>query len=270
MDSLEQLNHRIAMLEHWLRRATRLGISGLILASSVLIVGQVMPSAPQSQDKRIINAEEIVVHDSGGSPRVRIGTNGPIAFVNILNRNGDTMVGLSGWGDKFYSGTVTVNAKNGMTGSLDADSGSVGLSLSTGTDKEATENAMREITQEGVKPSVAFERNSDPKRASFMRFSLDERKCEMKMWRDGQPRGSWFVDNKETQLYLADENGRVRGMWDIHDGTTSFQLLDNTMKSRLVLGGEELRHAQSGGIERRSESSILLFGEDSKVIFSAP
>jgi len=267
MDELEALNGRIGTLEQRLRLATRVGLLFPLIAGCALILGQTLPSDQQS--KRVIEADEFLVRDRHGNPCIRIGAENNTPSVKILDSQGDAIVVLQGFNDSTHEGLVLVRAKNGMTGSLSAGSAHVNLSLSTGMDKKALEKWMRDVAEGGKDAFIAGAKNPDPKQ-SWVKLSLDERTNEISIWKGGQPRGSWFAEDDYTQIYLSDKDGKARGVWDIAYGAAALTLLDSAMKSRLVLGREELKDVKSGTVQRRSESSILLFGEDGKVIFSAP
>jgi hypothetical protein len=51
--------------------------------------------------------------------------------------------------------------------------------------------------------------------------------------------------------------------------TTSLSLFD-TKKPRAVLGGVDLKNINTGSVEHRSPSSLVLFREDGKTLWSVP
>ena len=263
VNELDALNWRVATLERRLRLAVRAGVTLPLIAAAALMLGQ----APASNQpaKRVIEAEEFLVRDKDGRPRIRIGPDPTIPSIKILDSEGKPIVLLQGSSALVHSAMVQVQAKNGMTATLSAGSDDVHLSLRTGMEKEEVEDLLRR----GKEAFLAHAEKPDPKR-SWLSLSLDERRAQVSIWKGGQPRGSWSVEDDTTQLYLADRNGAVRGMWEIRDEMPSLYLLDSQMKSRLVLGASQLKDMSAGSVTRRTESSILLFGEDGKVIYSAP
>ena len=75
----------------------------------------------------------------------------------------------------------------------------------------------------------------------------------------------------EQSLVLTDNTGRTRAELAIEvDGSSTFGLFDRTGTARAVLGSISLENAETGVIEKRPESSLVLFGNDGKGIWSAP
>ena len=71
-------------------------------------------------------------------------------------------------------------------------------------------------------------------------------------------------------LALTDNTGRTRAELAIEvDGSSTFGLFDRTGTARAVLGSTSLE-SETGVIEKRPESSLVLFGNDGKGIWSAP
>jgi hypothetical protein len=54
-----------------------------------------------------------------------------------------------------------------------------------------------------------------------------------------------------------------------NDGSPSLSLND-TKELRAVLGNAYLKNTKTGSVEHRSPSSLVLFGEDGKVLWSVP
>ncbi len=72
-------------------------------------------------------------------------------------------------------------------------------------------------------------------------------------------------------LVLTDNTARTRAELAIEvDGSPTFGLFDRTGTARAVLGSISLENAETGVIEKRPESSLVLFGNDGKGIWSAP
>jgi len=53
------------------------------------------------------------------------------------------------------------------------------------------------------------------------------------------------------------------------DGNPSLTLLDQDSNTRAVLGTTQLKHPDTGSTEIRAVSSLVLFDEDGKVVWSA-
>jgi len=72
-------------------------------------------------------------------------------------------------------------------------------------------------------------------------------------------------------LVLTDNTKRTRAELGIEvDGSSTFGLFDRTGTARAVLGSISLANEETGMIEKRPESSLVLFGKDGKAIWSAP
>ncbi len=81
----------------------------------MLIVGQAAPEGTKPDGKRVIEADEFVVSDTKGNPRIRIGTVGSLASIKILDRNGKAAVQLSSIDENLYWSYVSVRAASGAT-----------------------------------------------------------------------------------------------------------------------------------------------------------
>jgi len=96
------------------------------------------------------------------------------------------------------------------------------------------------------------------------------------------PNGLGFIDQDKTRamltlaqgkpgLILFDKNEKTRAELSLAlDGEPSLELSDQVGKTHATLGHAELKDQRTGSIEKRSASSLVLFGEDGKVIWEAP
>jgi hypothetical protein len=64
------------------------------------------------------------------------------------------------------------------------------------------------------------------------------------------------------------KNRAVLGLWE--DGEPYLTLLDKNGQVRATLGSTELKDSLTGSRERRPSSSLVLFDEEGKIIWSAP
>jgi hypothetical protein len=89
---------------------------------------------------------------------------------------------------------------------------------------------------------------------------------------DGKPRALLGVlgsGEPGLQLYDRDENGRV----DLSlkaSGRPGLELSDSNGRVRAALGYTEIVRPETGEIERRQVSSIVLFDQDGKVLWQTP
>ncbi|MFH2218178.1 MAG: hypothetical protein ABII68_00780 [Pseudomonadota bacterium] len=80
----------------------------------------------------------------------------------------------------------------------------------------------------------------------------------------------------DQNIFLADKhNGGMQ--FNVYSNTLSLKgkkpniiLKDENDNVRAILGSTELKYTKSGTVEMRSPASAVLFGEDGKVIWSAP
>jgi hypothetical protein len=80
----------------------------------------------------------------------------------------------------------------------------------------------------------------------------------------------------DQNIFLADKhNGGMQ--FNVYSNTLSLKgkkpnilLKDENDNVRAIFGSTELKNTKSGTVEMRSPASAVLFGEDGKVIWSAP
>ncbi|MFQ5852935.1 MAG: hypothetical protein ACE5JU_20435 [Candidatus Binatia bacterium] len=92
-----------------------------------------------------------------------------------------------------------------------------------------------------------------------------KQRAGLSVWESKQHGGDW------SRLVFFDRNGNPRIDLGVQDDNPPYLLLrDTAQRTRTVLGGVSLETAQTGVVERRPESSLVLFGKDGKTIWSAP
>jgi hypothetical protein len=73
------------------------------------------------------------------------------------------------------------------------------------------------------------------------------------------------------RLQFTDKEGKSRIMIGVKtDGAPAVELYDEGEKTRATLGSASLESSRAGTVEKRSESSLVLFNKDGNVIWSAP
>jgi hypothetical protein len=87
----------------------------------------------------------------------------------------------------------------------------------------------------------------------------------------GEPRSSLALDKEgNPDISLFDTWKRIRADLKLDtDGNPSLTLSD-AKQTRAVLGSSYLKNATTGSTEHRSPSSLVLFREDGKLLWSAP
>jgi hypothetical protein len=102
-------------------------------------------------------------------------------------------------------------------------------------------------------------------------------------YRSGNPALTLFHDQQMVQLGLGvtsdgspvitmtDRNGKRRVNVQVdQSGNASIQIKDANGNDRAVLGATELVGIQTGSVELRPDSSLVLFDRDGKVLYSIP
>jgi hypothetical protein len=90
--------------------------------------------------------------------------------------------------------------------------------------------------------------------------------------KDGRPRallGVLGTGEPGLQLYDQDENGRV----DLSlkaNGRPGLELSDSNARVRAAFGSTEIVAPDTGQVERRQVSSVMLFDQDGKVLWQVP
>lgn len=85
-----------------------------------------------------------------------------------------------------------------------------------------------------------------------------------------ETRAGLVLADGEPHLLLADENEKPRVYLSLFQGEPTLELSDKDGKTRAALGYTDLKNKRTGSVEKRSASSLVLFGEDGKVIWQAP
>jgi hypothetical protein len=77
-------------------------------------------------------------------------------------------------------------------------------------------------------------------------------------------------DTGEPFFFINGKDGKYRIMFNIDQGSPQIMLRDNNAQTRMELGATEITNQSKGTIEKRPESSIVMFNKDGKLIWSAP
>ena len=77
-------------------------------------------------------------------------------------------------------------------------------------------------------------------------------------------------DTGEPFLFINGKDGKYRLMLNIDHGSPQVILRDNNAQSRLIIGSSEITSRNKGTVEKRPESSMVMFDKDGKLIWLAP
>ena len=76
--------------------------------------------------------------------------------------------------------------------------------------------------------------------------------------------------SNEPFFIINGKDGKHRIMLNIDEGNAQVILKDNDAQTRLILGTSEVTSRVKGTIEKRPPSSLVMFNQDGKLVWSAP
>ena len=89
--------------------------------------------------------------------------------------------------------------------------------------------------------------------------------------KDGKVRAMFGMGEVgEPVLGLLDKDSEPHAELGLVQGEPTLRFADKDGKSRATFGYIELKNQRTGSVEKRSASSLVLFGEDGEVIWQAP
>ncbi len=90
--------------------------------------------------------------------------------------------------------------------------------------------------------------------------------------KDGKVRAALSIspDTNEPFLIINGKDEKYRLMLNLDRDSPQIILRDDKAQTRLVIGTTEVTNRIKGTIERRPESSLVMFNKDGKLIWSAP
>ncbi|MGB9594796.1 MAG: hypothetical protein ACPL7B_00835 [Candidatus Poribacteria bacterium] len=90
--------------------------------------------------------------------------------------------------------------------------------------------------------------------------------------KDGKVKAALSIspDTGEPFLIINGKDGKYRLMLNLDHDSPQIILRDDKAQTRLVIGTTEITNRIKGTIERRPESSLIMFNKDGKLIWSAP
>ncbi len=256
--SLETLANRVAKLEAQNRRLRKTGIAALVVAAAVIAMGQ----APA---KKIIEANEFVLKDAAGKTRARLDMEVGRPTLALLSAGGLPIAALAGGDEPFFT-----LQKPGTTEQvqLGASKAFVGLAI---YDKEIRAGLS---LQKGVAAlDIADEKGR-------VQLSLSGSSTETNMTTGPgltihDPDGKAFVSlglsplGAGADLTMHESGGNQSVLLSTFQGKPSLTLTDNEGFSA-DFGSADLVVPKTGRKESTSAASVVLFGKDKKVLWSAP
>jgi hypothetical protein len=179
------------------------------------------------------------VFDTSGKERLGVGFGGNSGGVALFNASGSPVVGLS---NDQHGTALTVS-----------DSGKVRVAL--GVSGDGSSNLELYDAQKKLRAAIGFKGNS----GGVALFNAS-----------GSPVAGLSNDQHGTALTVSD-SGKVRVALGVSgDGSSNLELYDAQKKLRAAIGSTQLEYTQTGATENRTESSIVLFAKDGKVLWGQP
>jgi hypothetical protein len=244
--TVQALAERVTNLEAQNRRFRKALMAALVVASAIAVMGQARTS-------RVVEANEFVLRDNSGAVRARLSieatTKPTLTFYGERNFISASLAG----GDEPFlvlnrAGTnemVQLGVNRGFYGlGLYEKEIRAGLSVQSG-------NAGLELFDEAGKPRVSIESNKNTGEFILLGGTADKE--------------SSMLSNSGVSMWGKAGSFRV----NLDEGGPSLGLKDNEGYSTTI-GSTDLVALTSGRKERTPAASLVLFGKDQKVLWSAP
>lgn len=242
--TIQALTERVAELEAQNRRFRKAVVAALVVASSVVVMGQARTS-------RILEASESVLKDNSGVVRARLSmetTNRPT--LTFYRDRTHISASLAGGDEPFL---ILSRAGTDEQVQLGANSGFYGLGLYEGQIRAGLSvqngNPGIEPYDKSGKPRVAIE-SGEPGESILL---------------GGTDKNTAMFMNSGVSMWGKEGSFRV----NLDEEGPSLELKDNEGHST-TLGRTDLLALASGRKERTPAASLVLFGKDQKVLWSAP
>lgn len=248
------------------------GFAGGVMASWVLTSRLVFAQQTPEQAK-VMQAERFEVVDEDGKVRVEIGV-GRLRYgepyLQLTGKDGKALVelGSDSLGDPFFnlgeqgrSSRIEMMVAGGPHLVLHEGDTWVGLHAFNGganLDLSQKEDARIQLRISGETPKLELSK----KRSGHITLGMGLSGYATDLLGVGEdaiekPHLGLYGEDAQVTLTTA-ANG------------AAINLLDKNGKTRSTLGHTELKNQRTGSVEKRSTSSLVLFGEDGKVIWEAP
>ncbi len=234
--TIETLARRLDRVERenrWLKRA---GLVALAVIAAVVLVGQAMPKS------RIVEAAKFVLTDANGKVRAVLGQeSGGTTAPSVAEVLRPAKIELGKYGLHLYGADGGMRAS--LTGSWLLGGGGY-LYLQ---DKETASSAELMVGSNGAMLSLSATKQSLEEARQLGRAIAAGKMEEAKKLMFKANTAHLLTESVGSSLQFSDK------------GTT-----------RATLGHTSLKTVRTGVVQTRPSSSLVLFGEDGKVIWSAP
>lgn len=250
---LSALVRRVEKLERQNRRLKLLGAGVLLLAGSVLVMGQ----APSN---RTIVASKILLEDSVGRVRARLGMDASDRpTLTLLNEKGMPVSALTGGSDPFLVLNKNATGEEIMVGANQAFYG-VGI-----YDAKVVRAGL--AVMKGVPGLDLFDENG--KRRAGLTVASSGPSFNLIDSNEKAGFTLWVAPSGGPDFSMYDASGRLGVDIVATSYGPSMKLQDRDGFSTII-GSADLLTPTTGRKESTSAASMNLFGKDGKVLWSAP
>jgi len=283
-DGIEKLAAQVEALQRqivWLKRCGVVATGGLMLA---FITGQTTPAPSQPSATRVVEGEAFVLKDSKGRIRGEWHVDDYPAYewdrVTFRLRDSEGRIAAVLQNSTWESANLLLlNRAKPLKMGL-AEFAMVPLDLrgagSDSIDDPFSQLMANSLFITGKEPlnSVSIEVRDAPE------IDLQGRHGRLALSSNASPGITMFLNDLKTDAiwslsdtemaFVARYDKKPRALWQVGKNANKIELCDPKGNTRAVLGTTDISTIATGESHSRKESSLVLFGEDGKVVFSAP
>lgn len=258
METLMKRMERLERENEWLKRTANLMFVGI---GALVIMGQTqcnLGKTAGSKPTKIVEAQEFIVRDASGKLRAKLTESG----LTLTDSSGKERIKLALEFDGL-SQQLVFRDEDGSPRFFVA-------SYNVNQDPAVIMRGNVELALTGITGAISVSTGTEPSkrapdgRGPYLDLSGKDRKATAEL----RPAhlGLWYAHSREP----GSQEPRIE--LDVDDTGSRLTLYDKErgMKPRAVLGSTSLTLIKTGTIQNRSESSLVLFDKEGKVIWQTP
>ena len=239
--TMETLARRLDRVERENRRMKQAGMVALAVIAAVVLMGQ----ATTSKVAEVIEAEKFVLRDKSGKTRAFLG----------VGDEGTVVLDLNDQDEKIVVNLAVTAKGDAVLSFVKNDEVHVGLTFN-----DATRLSSLILLDDDGKESVMI-----------VSGGVDNAPTLSLAYKNGGSGITLGFLPDVPSLAIYDRKGKNRVKLSLgFDESPTVSIIDKDGKRRAVLGGVSLEGQRTGVVEKRPESSLVLFNKDGEAIWSAP